>query len=80
MRQALAEDAALAERVALFQADKAMFKSVYGPPGGPTVPAEWIVRARRETRPAMKLALAGAIAATLLVVTGGPLAWHRSTR
>jgi anti-sigma factor RsiW len=77
VRQAMAEDAALAERAALFQADKAMFKSVYGPLADRPLPAEWIARAhRRRTRPRMNLALAGAIAATLLVVAGSPLVWQ----
>jgi len=76
VRQALAEDAALAKRVALFEADKAMFKSVYGPLADRPLPAEWTLRARRQTRPRMSLKLAGAIAATLLVVAGGPLAWQ----
>ena len=76
VRQALAENAALAERVALFEADKAMFKSVYGPLADRPLPAEWTLRARRRTRPRMSLGLAGAIAATLLVVAGSPLVWQ----
>ncbi len=76
VRQALAENDALAERAALFEADKAMFKSVYGPLADRPLPAEWITRARQPSRPRMNLRLAGAIAATLLVVAGGPLAWQ----
>ena len=67
---------ALAERVALFEADKAMFKSVYGPLADRPLPAEWTLRARRRPRPRMNLRLAGAIAATLLVVAGSPLVWQ----
>lgn len=76
VREALAENAALAERAALFEADKAMFKSVYGPLAERPLPAAWIAQVRRPERPRMNLRLAGAIAATLLVVAGGPLAWQ----
>jgi anti-sigma factor RsiW len=78
VRKALAENAALAERVALFQADKAMFKTVFGPLAERPLPAEWIARAHRPSRPRMNLRLAGAIAATLLVVAGTPLVWEYS--
>ncbi len=76
VRQALTEDAVLAERVALFEADKAMFKSVYGPLADRPLPVEWTRRARQQKPPRMNLRLASAIAATLLVVAGGPLAWQ----
>jgi len=78
VREALAENAALAERVALFEADKAMFKSVYGPLVDRPLPAEWITRARQRSRPRMNFALAGAIAATLAVLAGAPLVWEYS--
>jgi len=78
VRQALAEDAALAERVALFEADKAMFKSVYGPLADRPLPVELITRVRQPSRPRMSLKLAGAIAATLAVLAGGPLVWEYS--
>jgi len=78
VREALAENAALAERVALFEADKAMFKSVYGPLADRPLPAEWITRARQPSRPRMNLRLAGAIAATLAVLAGAPLVWEYS--
>jgi anti-sigma factor RsiW len=76
VHKALAEDAALAERVALFQADKAMFKTVYGPVAERPVPAEWIARVRRQEKPRWNWRLAGAIAAILLVVAASPLAWR----
>jgi anti-sigma factor RsiW len=76
VRKALAENPALAERVALFEADKAMFKTVFGPLAERPLPAEWIARARQPSRPRMNLRLAGAIAATLLVVAGSPLVWR----
>jgi anti-sigma factor RsiW len=76
VREALAENAALAERVAQFQADKAMFKSVYGPLIEKPLPAEWVARADR--RPRTNWRMAYAIAAALLVVALGPVAWRYS--
>jgi anti-sigma factor RsiW len=77
VREALAENAALAERVAQFQADKAMFKSVYGPLIEQPLPAEWVARADR--RPRTNWRMACAIAAALLVVALGPVAWRHYT-
>jgi len=74
VREALAQNAALAERVALFQADKAMFKSVFGPLKEEPLPAEWLARADR--RPRTNWRMASAIAAALLVVALGPVAWR----
>ena len=74
VKKALLENAALAERVALFQADKAMFKTVYAPLAERQLPAEWIARARR--KPRITWRLAGAIAAMLLVAAGGQVAWR----
>jgi anti-sigma factor RsiW len=74
VREALAQNAALAERIAQFQADKAMFKSVYGPLIEQPLPAEWIARADR--RPRTNWRMASAIAAALLVVALGPVAWR----
>ena len=80
VRDALAGNVALAERVALFQADKAMLKAVYAPLAQRPLPPEWIARAHRRARPRMHwqkhLRLACAIAATILVVAGGPLVWR----
>lgn len=74
VRNALAGNPVLAERVARFQADKAMFKSVYAPLAGRPVPDEWISRIRRRTVPSWRRA--GAIAAALLVMAAGVLAWR----
>ena len=76
VRNALAENPELAERVALFQADKAMFKTVYGPVAERPLPAAWIARIRRQEKPRWNWRLAGAIAATLLVVAASPLVWR----
>jgi anti-sigma factor RsiW len=74
VKEALMDNAALAERVALFQADKAMFKAVYGPLVRRPLPADWLARVHR--RPRMPWRLAGAIAAALLVLAIGQLAWR----
>jgi anti-sigma factor RsiW len=80
VRKALAADPALAERAALFQADKAMFKAIYAPLAERPLPAEWIARTRRQVQPQTGLQArwrqAGAIAAVLLVMVIGPLAWR----
>jgi anti-sigma factor RsiW len=76
VRNALSEDAALAERVASFQADKAMLKAIYAPVAERPLPPEWIARVHRRTRPRMPWRMACAIAATILVVAGAPLVWR----
>ncbi|HWU56962.1 MAG TPA: hypothetical protein VN175_15740 [Rhizomicrobium sp.] len=76
VRDALAANPALAERAALFQADKAMFKTVYAPLADLPLPAQWIARAQEGVRPRMRRRTAYAIAAALLVVAVGPLAWR----
>jgi anti-sigma factor RsiW len=76
VRKVLAENAALAERAALFEADKAMFKTVYGPLAERPLPPEWTLRVRRQERPRMNWRLASAIAATLAVLAGSPLVWR----
>lgn len=75
VREALAQDAALAERVALFQADKAMFKTVYAPLAERPLPPEWLARVRRQARPRNFWRPAYGIAAALLLVAVSPLAW-----
>jgi len=75
VRDALARNAALAERAALFQADKAMLKAVYAPLADRPLPQEWTLLARR-SRPKMPWRLAGAIAAAVLIVVGASLAWR----
>lgn len=74
VRQALTENTVLAERVAQFQADKAMFKSVFGPLVAQPLPAEWLARVDR--RPRTNWRMASAIAAALLVAALGPVAWR----
>jgi anti-sigma factor RsiW len=74
VRKALAADPALAERAALFEADKAMFKHIYAPLAERPLPAEWIARVQQ--RPETHWRQASAIAAVLLVVAMGPLAWR----
>jgi anti-sigma factor RsiW len=74
VRNALAGNAALAERAALFLADKAMLKAVYAPLAERPLPPEWIALARQ--RPRMRWRLAGAIAAAVLIVAGGSLVWQ----
>jgi anti-sigma factor RsiW len=80
VRQALASDPALAERVAAFQADKAMLKAAYAPLADRPLPAEWIARIQRQAwpqaQPQTYWRQAAAIAAVLLVVVIGPLAWR----
>ena len=75
VRNALAANSALAERVARFQADKEMFKTMYAPLAEQPVPSQWIARARR--RPDRIWRQAGAIAAAVLVMMGGVLAWRQ---
>lgn len=76
VRQALASDPVLAERAALFEADKAMFKAVYAPLAERPLPAEWIARAHRRKESRSRWRQAYAIAAILLVMVMGPLAWR----
>jgi anti-sigma factor RsiW len=76
VRNALAGNAALAERAALFLADKAMLKAVYAPLAERPLPPEWIALAHRRSRPWSPWRLAGAIAAAVLIVAGGSLAWR----
>jgi anti-sigma factor RsiW len=75
VRDALARNPGLAERAALFQADKAMLKAVYGPLAERPLPQEWIVLAHR-SRPKMLWRLAGAIAAAVLILVGASQAWR----
>jgi anti-sigma factor RsiW len=74
VREALAQDAQLAQRVAAFQADKALFKQVYAPLADRPVPPQWIARIRH--RPQRPWQWAYGIAAALLVVVASPLAWR----
>jgi len=74
VRQALAQDPALAERVALFKADKAMFKTVYAPLAERPLPPEWIARVHRQ--PQARGWKPYAIAAALLLAAVSPLAWR----
>ena len=74
VRQALAQNPALAERVALFQADKAMFKTVYAPLAERALPSEWEARIRQ--KPQARWRRAYAIAAVFLLVAVSPLAWR----
>jgi anti-sigma factor RsiW len=76
VRDALARSTDLAERAALFQADKAMLKAIYAPLIERPLPQEWTLLARRRSRPKMLWRLAGAIAAALLIVAGASLAWR----
>jgi anti-sigma factor RsiW len=76
VREALARNTALAERAALYRADKAMLKTVYAPLADRPLPPEWIALAHRKARPRMFWRLAGAIAAAVLIVAGGSLAWR----
>ena len=76
VRNALAANAALAERAALFAADKAMFKSVYAPLADRPLPAGWIARVQRKARPRLDWRKAGAIAAAFLILAVTPLAWR----
>ena len=76
VRNALARNADLTERAALFQADKAMLKAVYAPLAERPLPQEWTLLVRRRSRPKMPWQLAGAIAAALLIAAGASLAWR----
>lgn len=77
VRKALAGDPALAERVALFQADKAMLKSVYGPLEKLPLPSGWVSRVHR--RPQI-WQMTGAIAAAILVLLGAVTWLHYTAR
>jgi anti-sigma factor RsiW len=76
VRKALAADPVLAERAALFEADKAMLKAVYAPLAERPLPAEWIARVQQPPQPRTHWRQASAIATVLLVVAMGPLAWR----
>lgn len=76
VRDALAANPALADRAALFEADKAMFKAVYAPLADLPLPAEWIARAQEHARRRMRWRTVYAIAAALLVLAVVPLAWR----
>jgi anti-sigma factor RsiW len=76
VRNALARNADLAERAALFQADKAMLKAIYAPLAERPLPQDWIALTRRRPRWKMPWRLAGAIAATVLILAGASLAWR----
>ena len=75
VRDALAANPGLGERVARFQADKAMFKAVYAPLADRPVPQEWISRAHRRPPPSWRQA--GAVAAAVLVIAAGVLVWRQ---
>ena len=77
VRNALAQDSALAERAALFAADKAMLKAVYGPLEKLPLPSGWV---RRLQEPPRVWKMAGAIAAALLVLLGSVVWLHYAAR
>jgi anti-sigma factor RsiW len=76
VEQALAKNPELAERVASFQADKAMFKAVYGPLKERPLPPEWTARVQQRPQSRNRWRLAYAVAAALLVAAVTPLAWR----
>jgi anti-sigma factor RsiW len=78
VRQALAENPALAERVTLFRADKAMFKTAYAPLADRPLPPEWEARIRRKSQAGWRKIYV--IAAALLLVAVSPLAWRYIVR
>jgi anti-sigma factor RsiW len=53
-----------------------MLKAVYAPLAERPLPPKWIALARRQVRPRMRWRLAGAIAAAVLILAGGSLAWR----
>jgi anti-sigma factor RsiW len=75
VRNALARDGALAERAALFQADKAMLKAIYAPLAERPLPPAWIAQVRRQAHPGILWRRAGAIAAAVLILAGVSLTW-----
>jgi anti-sigma factor RsiW len=70
---AAARDAALAERLAAYRADKEMLKNIYAPLADRPIPPEWITLARATppARARQSWRLVGAIAAMVLVILGG---------
>lgn len=79
---AVAGDAYLSNRAALFQADKARLHDVYGPVAELPLPSKWIdmiERRPRAARPFLPVQTIAAIAAALLVLVGGPLLYRQST-
>jgi len=80
VEQALDNNPALAERAASFQADKTMFKTVYGPLKDRPLPPHWLARVQQQQQPQPqsrnRLRFAYAVAAALLVAAVTPLAWR----
>jgi len=70
----LAENPSLAERAALFQADKALLKSLYAPLVERPLPGEWVARVHRQPPPRSPVKWIYAIAAALVIAAVSPLA------
>lgn len=78
---AVAGDACLSDRAALFRADKVRLQEVYAPVAELPLPTKWIElieRRPRAARPFLPVQTIAAIAAALLVVVGGPLLYRQS--
>jgi anti-sigma factor RsiW len=79
---AIARDAQLGQRVALYRADRARIAETYGDLLNAAVPAEWIALIENPPRRAWPFAplqtIAG-IAAALLVLVGGPMLYRQAT-
>jgi anti-sigma factor RsiW len=75
VRNALAANAGLAESAALFQADKAMLKTIYAPLTERPLPREWTAMVHRRSSPVRPWRLAGAIAAAVLILVSVSLTW-----
>lgn len=74
-------DAYLRERRALYDADKERMRAIYGAGAGEKLPREWIARVQAScARPRWQKPVAGfaALAASLLLVFGGIVAWRES--
>lgn len=79
---AVAADAYLSNRAALFRADKARLAEVYGRVAELPLPSKWIDMVERRpqaSRRFLPMQTIAAIAAALLVLIGGPMLYRQST-
>ena len=79
---AIAADAHLSNRAALFRADKARLAEIYGRVADLPLPSKWIDMVERRpqaSRTFLPVQTIAAIAAALLVLVGGPVLYRQST-
>lgn len=79
---AIESDPHLSERLARYREDKERLKAVYGANTDEPLPREWIARIEEfSARPRWQKPMGGlvALAASLLLIVGGVIAWRAST-